>query len=292
VQASKPRRARKLQPMSETIAREKSDLPVLPPIPGDQPIIQAPTMTSPESPRVNPAEIERQARKTVAALKRFVRKIPEVIYVDAGSGNKHPRIEAWQFVAACNGHSAIVSSTEEVISDKGEELGFIAVAHELNAAGRVVSGAEAACMRSETDWAVAPSYQLRSMAQTRACGKAHRNIFAYIMVWAGFCGTPAEEMPGAVSSHEIGERFGTPCYQCGNGVSIQRAAKTKKKYGFSCCVPCEKKELTVRGEQIMQPINDAKFVQQSVDQVKARKAAQGQPIVALAEAMPEEAYGD
>jgi hypothetical protein len=271
---------------------DPSQVAAAPSIPGDQPIMQPPTMTSPEPGRVSPVDIERQSKKIAAALKRFVKKNPGVIYEAKETGNKHPRIEAWQYVAACNGHSAIISRTEEVISDKGEELGFIAVAHELNETGRVVSGAEAACMRSEQDWATAPSFQLRSMAQTRACGKAHRNIFAYIMVMAGLSGTPAEEMPGAVSSHDIGEKFGTPCYQCGNGVSVVRAAKTKKKYGFSCCVPCEKKELSNRGEQILQPINDPKFVQQSVDKVRERKAAQGQPIVALVEAMPEESYGD
>jgi hypothetical protein len=41
-----------------------------------------------------------------------------------------------------------------------------------------------------------PMYQLRSMAQTRACAKALRNILAWVVVLAGFKTTPAEEMEG------------------------------------------------------------------------------------------------
>ena len=39
-----------------------------------------------------------------------------------------------------------------------------------------------------------PSFQLRSMAQTRACAKAFRNVLAWVVVLAGYRPTPAEEM--------------------------------------------------------------------------------------------------
>lgn len=39
-----------------------------------------------------------------------------------------------------------------------------------------------------------PLFQLRSMAQTRACAKALRNAFAWVVVLAGFRPTPAEEL--------------------------------------------------------------------------------------------------
>lgn len=45
-----------------------------------------------------------------------------------------------------------------------------------------------------------PLFQLRSMAQTRACAKALRNVLAWVVVLAGYKPTPAEEMDG------IGER--------------------------------------------------------------------------------------
>lgn len=40
-----------------------------------------------------------------------------------------------------------------------------------------------------------PLFQLRSMAQTRACSKALRNVLAWVVVLAGYQATPAEEMP-------------------------------------------------------------------------------------------------
>jgi hypothetical protein len=43
-----------------------------------------------------------------------------------------------------------------------------------------------------------PSFQLRSMAQTRACAKAFRNVLAWVVVLAGYKPTPAEEMQGVV----------------------------------------------------------------------------------------------
>ncbi len=41
-----------------------------------------------------------------------------------------------------------------------------------------------------------PLFQLRSMAQTRACAKALRNVLAWVVVLAGYKPTPAEEMQG------------------------------------------------------------------------------------------------
>lgn len=41
-----------------------------------------------------------------------------------------------------------------------------------------------------------PLFQLRSMAQTRASAKALRNVFAWVVVLAGYRPTPAEEMTG------------------------------------------------------------------------------------------------
>ena len=45
-----------------------------------------------------------------------------------------------------------------------------------------------------------PLFQLRSMAQTRACAKALRNVLAWVVVLAGYRPTPAEELDGMTSS--------------------------------------------------------------------------------------------
>jgi ssDNA-binding Zn-finger/Zn-ribbon topoisomerase 1 len=248
-------------------------LPQPPPAPDETPQIVAPKLTAPPAPDFDNSDIvEKRARKVAKALKRFLRSNPsQQLEID---GNKYPRIEAWQFVAALSGHTAMVSRTEEIIDDRGLQLGFIAVAHTVNAQGRVVSSAEAACMREEPDWSNSPAFQIRSMSQTRACAKALRNVFAYVMVMAGLCGTPAEEMPSQ-GNHGLPDAL---CYECGNGVSAKRSVKTKRKYGKPLCLDCEKKEQAAKGEAIMAPINDPAMVQKSIDAVRAKKANGGQPI--------------
>jgi hypothetical protein len=61
--------------------------------------------------------------------------------------------------------------------------------------GTVVSGASAICSVNEKRWGNADEYARRSMAITRATGKAYRTGFAWIATLAGYEPTPAEEMP-------------------------------------------------------------------------------------------------
>ena len=60
--------------------------------------------------------------------------------------------------------------------------------------GQVISRATAYCMRDEPNWKAKPWFQLASMAQTRANAKVLRNVLAWVVVLAGYKGTPAEEM--------------------------------------------------------------------------------------------------
>jgi hypothetical protein len=48
----------------------------------------------------------------------------------------------------------------------------------------------------ENLWAKRPTYARRSMAITRATGKAFRLGFSWVITLAGYNPTPAEEMPG------------------------------------------------------------------------------------------------
>lgn len=61
--------------------------------------------------------------------------------------------------------------------------------------GLVVGSASAICGRDEKSWKDRPSYAVRSMAVTRATGKAYRLAFSWIMNLSGYMSTPAEEMP-------------------------------------------------------------------------------------------------
>ena len=61
--------------------------------------------------------------------------------------------------------------------------------------GLVVGGASALCGVDEKRWRDADRYARRSMAITRATGKAYRLAFAFIPAMAGYATTPYEEMP-------------------------------------------------------------------------------------------------
>lgn len=60
--------------------------------------------------------------------------------------------------------------------------------------GMVIGGASAICTRDERNWSNRDEYALKSMATTRATGKAYRLAFSWIMNLAGYESTPAEEM--------------------------------------------------------------------------------------------------
>jgi len=242
--------------------------------------ILPPTMTAPIAPDLeSPKALLKRSKEVARAVKQYARENKELKVIF--EKRAFPRREIVQFCAACFKVTAMVTMTEEVISDKGEEFGYVAIAHALNMTGRVVSGAEAACMYSEPDWQGKPSYQLRSMAQTRACSKVLCNLFAYVLQMAGFCATPAEEMgPGEKPQREIT----TPCYECGNKVSKKRALVMRRKHGKELCFDCEKKLHAQAGEKILAPLNDPKQV---AEYVKTRKANGGQPIVQALDAVEE-----
>jgi hypothetical protein len=194
----------------------------------------------------DPLTIERHARKVVKSLKRFLRDHTDQVW-QGQDGKNYPRIEAYQFVAACFGHSPIISDTQALYNADQQEIGMHAAAYVIDSANRTVSAAEATCMRSESEWENSPSFQLRSMAQTRACGKALRNKFAYVMVMAGLQGTPAEEL--TTHNHQsdadgLRKGFGVQCSQCTNRLSKKAAEKTKRAFGKVLCFECEKSAFT------------------------------------------------
>ena len=262
----------------------QSVAPAQPEQPKEPAQITTPTLEAkPEAPKMpdeSPAKFHQRCKEAAREVKRFIRANPSMkLKLD---GKKYPRAEVWQFGAACLGITPMVTKTEEVISDKGEELGFISIAHALNSAGRVISGAEAACMHSEPDWQGKPSFQLRAMAETRSCSRVLRHVLAYVMVMAGLCATPAEEMQEPKRERELK----TPCGKssCGNSISPKRRQQTLKKYGKALCIPCEKEHNDNEGRKITAPLNDPEKV---AEYVKARKANGGQPIVAVLDAAEE-----
>ena len=109
-------------------------------------------------------------------------------------GKKYVFVDGWTTLARLYNYVPDIEGTEPLEGVEGK--GYVAHARLIDAAGQVVSRAEASATTTESRWSAADDYALRSMAQTRAISKVCRVALSWVMVLAGFQGTPAEEMPG------------------------------------------------------------------------------------------------
>ena len=157
------------------------------------------------------AEAQKAAKALTTVLKG--KKKPVIM-----NGEQYLEFEDWQTVGKFYGITVKVLNTNFI--QYGDVRGFEARAVVLTRDGQEISAAEAMCLNDEDKWSVrtkyewrdnkrvkvgeepVPLFQLRSMAQTRACAKALRNVLAWVVVLAGYKATPAEEMTG----HEFSEK--------------------------------------------------------------------------------------
>jgi len=137
-----------------------------------------------------PAETLAAAHRAAAALQDVIRKKAKPVIF---KGEQYLEFEDWQTVGRFYSVTAKAISVDPVTL--GDASGFKAVATAITAEGREISRAEALCLNDEANWKGKPIFQLASMAQTRACAKALRNVLAWVVVLAGYRGTPAEELP-------------------------------------------------------------------------------------------------
>lgn len=101
-----------------------------------------------------------------------------------------------------------------------------------------------------------PMFQLRSMAQTRACAKALRNVLAWVVVLAGYKPTPAEEMTGyepvtaKAAEHEPAPTIQQPQAKTETPPPPAASGLRRMAAGFdSICPVCNSK--IVKGEMII-----------------------------------------
>jgi hypothetical protein len=114
------------------------------------------------------------------------------------SGREHLTAEAWTTLGGMLGVVPVVAWTRPVDDGSGWEARV--EARTLD--GRVVGAAESMCTRSEQNWRNRDEFALRSMAQTRAIGRALRAPLGQIVRLAGYDPTGAEEMTMNVEADE------------------------------------------------------------------------------------------
>lgn len=138
----------------------------------------------------DPVEIMERTAEVAGALKEFVKAqgLTSVI-----SGRDYLLVEAWQMLGM------MLGVTPGKVTSRPVEHGWESTVDLHDRSGRVVGSGSAECLDTEKTWKSRDDYARKSMAQTRAVGKAFRNTFGFIAKAAGYETTPAEEMPAGTS---------------------------------------------------------------------------------------------
>lgn len=163
-----------------------SNLPVLS---TEQKIVGMPMLREPDI-------IIAEAQKVAKAIKKVIDSKPKKVVIN---GKRFLEFDDWQMIGAPYGITALIKSTSELYeTTKGKKkfIGFLAKAAAIKD-NVEISTAEAECLLYEKNWsnkAYNQRFMIRSMAQTRAASKALSNVLRWVVVLAGYQGTPAEEM--------------------------------------------------------------------------------------------------
>ena len=171
--------------------------------------------------------------------------IKNKLYVAIRNKN-YVEVEGWQFAGGLMGLYPRVVNVENISS--ANEIKWKAEVELVRLKDdKVVSRGFAICSKKETKKKDFDEYAILSMAQTRATGKAYRNLIGWVMKLAGYEATPSEEMA------KMGEETKTPlaakktetpkieaeCGECGNPITKAEAEFSKKIFKKQLCRSCQ-----------------------------------------------------
>lgn len=114
-------------------------------------------------------------------------------------GRDYVMVEGWQFAGGLLGTFPRIANVENMSSS--QEIKWKAQVEIVNIkTDKVISTGFAICSNKELKKKTFDEYAVLSMAQTRAIGKAYRNVIGWVIKLAGYEATPGEEMtkPGEV----------------------------------------------------------------------------------------------
>ncbi len=135
-----------------------------------------------------PSELVKEAAEIATVLGKI---IDDKCLFTTIKGRKHVHVEGWTTLGAMLGIVPIEESSVEL--PDGSYEGKVKLVRVRD--GVQLGGASALCGMDEETWSVRDRYARKSMATTRATGKAFRLGYSWIMVLAGYEPTPFEEMP-------------------------------------------------------------------------------------------------
>lgn len=206
-----------------------------------------------ETYNIEPKDTVNFATKAANQLKAIVDQTKSKVTLN---GQEHLKFEAWQTVAKFFGSTVSIEWTKPVYSSDEKDVskqvifGYEAKANVIDKDGRIISSAESGCFKDEPNWAKKPVFQIRSMAQTRACAKALRQVYSWVVVLAKFNPTPAEEMDGNSfsSESETGKRLektvkpvsNLVCQRCKEEINQKVYDYSMQQLGKPFCFNCQR----------------------------------------------------
>lgn len=156
-----------------------------------------------EKTAVQPSIFELPPKQMIAFASQVANELVAVIdkqkLYTVIQGKKHVRIEGWSTLGSFLGvvpREVSVSKDDDGTYEAKVELFSVKT-------GQIVGQASAICSVDEKRWGNAEDYARRSMAITRATGKAYRLGFSWIMTLAGYEATPFEEMHQPLDKEEL-----------------------------------------------------------------------------------------
>lgn len=181
------------------------------------------------------------ARKLVSYM---AKKCTGPEYIANIQGKRYPKVDWWTTVGGGLGLFPREESCRK-LDRAGGEIAYEATVGVYNG-DQIVTRASAICSSDESTWSGRDEYAIRSMAITRATGKAYRVGLSFLPVMAGLEPTPAEEMPGqrstgggGKSSTSGADTSDLRCPDCGGPIWDNRdddksAANGGKRPNFKC----------------------------------------------------------
>jgi hypothetical protein len=123
-------------------------------------------------------------------------------------GKNYVNVEGWMFCGSALGLNPVITEVTD-LTRRGTEPGQVEIKYMAKCevrninTGQLVATGVAICSNFEHSKKRFDEYAILSMAQTRAIGKAYRNLLAWLMKAAGFEATPAEEMDFATTEVKL-----------------------------------------------------------------------------------------
>ncbi len=131
--------------------------------------------------------------ETLDLAKDLAKFIKENKLTTAVQGKEFVNVEGWQYAGSRLGIVPIVDHVINMSTDQEIKYQAKVTLFDLRSQQTVGAGF-AICSNKEQGKKFYQEFAIASMAQTRAIGKAYRNILAWIIRAAGYEPTPAEEM--------------------------------------------------------------------------------------------------